>query len=86
VCTVVLVATIGFGLLQLRLADLQHAQDQANALDQQRAGILQAYLDNVQDLLLNHQLATHPTIEVQELARALTLATVKNLDPVRKGI
>ena len=64
---VVVGATIGFGLLQIHLADLQHQSDQKlaqqqhesdqqSALDQQRAAILQTYIDNIQDLLLNHNL------------------------------
>ena len=94
---VVACATIFFGVQQSNLANQQHENDQKianqqhiddqqSALDQQEATLLQAYLDNVQDLLLNHQLATKPTIEVRELARARTLATLRSLDPYRKGI
>src|SRR5712692_2718800 len=44
---VVLLATIGFGWWQVHLADLQHQSDQQSALDQQRAVILQTYIDNI---------------------------------------
>lgn len=82
---VVVFATIAFGWWQVHLTDVQHQQDQQSSLDQQEATLLQAYLDNAQDLMLNHQLATKPTIEVRELARARTMATLKSLDPYRKG-
>src|SRR6266705_6024017 len=56
------IATLLFGIQQAHLADLQHQSDQRlaqqqhdndqqSALDQQRATILQTYLDNIQDLL-----------------------------------
>jgi uncharacterized protein YjbI with pentapeptide repeats len=73
----------------------QHNSDQQQALDQQQATILQTYIDNIQDLLLNHNLlgdsppskndADKVTIqEVQELARSRTLTALKGLDPDRK--
>jgi hypothetical protein len=93
---VVVLATIGFGWWQAHLADLQHQQDQQSALDQQRAAILQTYIDNIQDLLLNHNLlgdspqpkndADKVTIqETQELAHARTLTALQGLDLQRKG-
>src|SRR5437879_3785704 len=48
----VVAATIGFGWWQVQLADVQHQQDQQIARDQQRAAILQTYIDNIQNLLL----------------------------------
>lgn len=90
-------ATLGFGLLQQHLADvqhqrdqqaatLQHQQDQAIALDQQRATILQTYLDNIQDLLLNHNLLkSQSDSDVAILARARTLTALQGLDAMRKG-
>ena len=87
-------ATIGFGLWQAHLADMQHQQDQAIALDQQRATILQTYIDNIQDLLLNHNLLkssvldpSNPYYDVAILARARTLTALQGLqgDPERKG-
>lgn len=70
----------------------QHNVDQQQALDQQQATILQTYLDNVQDLLLNHNLLksspinTHnPYYDVAVLARARTLEALQGLDPERKG-
>jgi len=94
---VVVGATIGFGLLQLHLADvqhqqdqqsanIQHVQDQQNALDQQRAAILQTYIDNIQDLLLNHNLlGSKATDDIAILARARTLTALQGLDPERQG-
>src|SRR5215469_14192552 len=60
---IIALATIGFGLLQIHLADLQHQQDQRlaqqqheadqqSALDQQRQATLVTYLDNMNNLLL----------------------------------
>jgi len=94
---VVVAATIGLGLLQLRIADVQHQQDQQSAnlqhvRDQQSAlvqqvAILQTYIDNIQDLLLNHNLlGSKPTDDVAILARARTLAALQGLDPERKGL
>lgn len=85
-------ATIGLGLLQLQLADIQHRQDQQSAslqygqdttiaLDQKQAAILQTYIDNMQDLLLNHNLLkSKPTDDVAILARARTLTALQGLD------
>src|SRR5437763_12226340 len=43
----------------------QHNVDQQQALDQQQATILQTYIDNIQDLLLNHKLLeSNPTGDV----------------------
>jgi uncharacterized protein YjbI with pentapeptide repeats len=93
---VVVAATIGFGLLQLHIADVQHQQDQwsanlqpvrdqQSALDQQVA-ILQTYIDTIQDLLLNHNLlGSKPTDDVAILARARTLTALQGLDPERQG-
>jgi Pentapeptide repeats (8 copies) len=83
---VVVGATIGFGWWQGQ-----------GALDQQRATILQTYMDNMQDLLFKYNLlgeSPTPTNssdaatiqEVRELARARTLTALRGLDPQRKGI
>jgi hypothetical protein len=94
---VVVVATILFGWWQGQLADLQHQSDQKLAqqqhdsdqqstLDQQRTAILQTYIDNIQDLLLNHNLlGSKPNDDVAILARARTLTALQGLDPERKG-
>ena len=90
-------ATIMLSVLQFQLAgiqhdhdqqsaNLQHEQDHASALDQQRATILQTYIDNIQDLLLNHDLLkSKPADDVAILARARTLTALQGLDPERKG-
>jgi len=83
---VVALATIAFGIIQFNLANQQHEADQKQALDQQQAAILQTYIDNIQDLLLNHDLLkSKPTDDVAILARARTLTALQGLDPGRKG-
>jgi uncharacterized protein YjbI with pentapeptide repeats len=83
---VVVGATIAFGLLQANLAQQQHDADQRQALDQQQATILQTYIDNIQDLLLNHNLLNaKPTNDVAILAKARTQTALQGLDAKRKG-
>lgn len=71
------------------------AQQAQSSLDQQRADILSNYIDNTQDLLLNHNLLGNSPLpknnvekvtiqEVQELARSRTLTALRGLDPDRK--
>ncbi len=95
---VVVGATIAFGIIQADLAqkqhdsdqaiaNQQHAADQQQALDQQRATTLQTYIDNIQDLLLNHNLLkSKPSDDVAILARARTLTALQGLDGTRKGV
>ena len=90
-------ATLVFSIQQANLAQQQHATDQKiatqqreadkqSALDQQEAVILQTYLDNIQDLLLNHNLANSKSGDnVATLARARTLTALRGLDQQRKG-
>jgi len=79
-----LIVTVGWGSLQ---AYLQHRSDQQRALDQQRATILQTYIDNMRDLLLNHNLAkSAPGDEVRQVARVQTLSTLRSLDASRNII
>lgn len=94
---IIALATIAFSVLQLHLADVQHQQDVENAtlqhqrdqdiaLDQQRAAILQTYIDNIQDLLLNHSLLqSSPDAAAAILAEARTLTALQGLDSARKG-
>ena len=91
------IATLSFGIQQANLAQQQHENDQKianqqheadkqSALDQQQATTLQAYIDNIQDLLLNHNLLkSKPEDDVAILARARTLTALQGLDSVRKG-
>jgi uncharacterized protein YjbI with pentapeptide repeats len=79
---VVVLATIGFGLWQSQ-----------GALDQQRATILQTYIDNIQDLLIHDNLLlssssdiNNPYYDVAVTARARTLTALRGLDSQRKGI
>ncbi len=65
----------------------QHNADQQRALDQQQATILQTYIDNIQDLLLNYNLLKpNRGEEVTALARARTLTALQGLDRDRKGV
>lgn len=89
---VIVSATIGFAWWQAHLADLQYQSDQQRTLDQQRAAILQTFMNNIQDLLLNHNLLksdpndpTNPYYNIEVLARAQTLSALEGLDPERKG-
>jgi hypothetical protein len=95
---VVVGATIAFGIQQANLANQQHENDQkianqqhnsdqAIALDQQRATTLQTYIDNIQDLLLSHNLlGAKPGDDIAVLARARTLTALQGLDGSRKGV
>lgn len=91
----VLVGTIGWGLWQLhvqnqsdrQLSQNQHRSDQQLSRDQQQATILQTYINNMQGLLLSHNLATSaPGSEVRQVARVRTLTTLGSLDPGRNKI
>lgn len=75
-----LIGTIAWGLVQNRF---QNEDDQQNALDQQRATILQTYINNMQDLLVNHNLAEY---QVRQAATVQTLSTLRSLDPGRNII
>jgi arabinogalactan oligomer / maltooligosaccharide transport system substrate-binding protein len=78
---VVVLATVGFGAWQNHLADQQHQSDQNQALDQQRAAILQTYIGNMQDLLVNHKLSgSNPTAEISLAAKEQTLTALRRLD------
>lgn len=80
----ILAGTIGWGLWQLHV---QNRSNQQNALDQQRATILQTYIDNMRDLLLNHNLTkSAPGDEVRQVARVQTLNTLRSLDAARNII
>ena len=77
------VLTVG-GLL---FSTYQHNTDQQRALDQQQATILQTYIDNIQDLLLNHKLLkSKPYDDAAILARARTLTALQGLDSERRGV
>lgn len=66
-----------------------YQQNQTNeqiAQDQQRAVILQTYTNNIQDLLLNHNLLkSKSSDEVAVLARARTLTALRGLDSGRRA-
>jgi len=67
-----------------QLASQQHAQDLQTARDQERATILQAYIDHMGDLLLNRELTkSTPGSEIRQLARVQTLTVLRSLDADR---
>ena len=71
----------------LQVSQKQHEADQQQALDQQQAVTLQTYIDNIQDLLLNHNLLSYKqTDDIAILARARTITALQGLDPHRKGV
>ncbi len=77
---VVVLATVGFGAWQNHLADQQHQSDQKQALDQQRAAILQTYIGNMQNLLVNQKLSSsNPAAEISLAAKEQTLTTLRRL-------
>ncbi len=88
---------VAFGTLLISLqqtqssqqaSEKQHQTDIQIANDQQQEATLQTYLDNMSDLLLNHQLlaSKHPGDEVRDVARIWTLTTLRRLDPTRKQV
>ena len=84
---VVVGATIGFGWWQVHLADLQHQNDQQLAVDQQQETTLTSYLNDMSDLLLNHNLGNSKSgDEVRQVARVRTLTTLRRLDANRNDI
>jgi uncharacterized protein YjbI with pentapeptide repeats len=70
-----------------KMADAQHKIDLQIAKDQQQEMILEGYLDHMSDLLLMDKLReSKQGDEVRQVAKARTLAALRSLDPVRKGI
>jgi uncharacterized protein YjbI with pentapeptide repeats len=72
--------------------DLKIAQDNRQkdihiADDQQQEAALKTYLDDMSDLLLNHNLRmSKPTDEVSEVARERTLTALRRLDAKRNKV
>jgi len=66
---------------QAQASERQHQTDLQIANDQQQYDILQTYLDNISDLLLNHNLhASKPGNEVSQLARERTITVLRRLN------
>ena len=59
---------------------LQRQNDQQQATEQQRAATLQTYINNMQGLLVDHNLATSGIGDVRQVARVQTLTTLRSLD------
>lgn len=75
-----LYATQQITLQQTQLSQSQHATDLQIARNQQDEIVLTTYLDNIKDLLLNHNLLTSkPNDKVAILARAQTLSALSAL-------
>jgi hypothetical protein len=71
----------------LQVSERQHQTDLQIAADQQRETTLQAYLDDMSDLLLNHHLRkSQPGDEVGQVAKERTLTTLRRLDANRNRI
>jgi uncharacterized protein YjbI with pentapeptide repeats len=69
------------------LAEKRYRNDQEIAIDQQREESLQNYIDKMTELLLENNLLSSQTGDkVRAVARTRTLATLRRLDSVRKGI
>ena len=88
---------VAFGTLLISLqqtqstqqaSERQHQTDIQIANEQQQEATLQTYLDNMSNLLLNHQLlaSKHSVDEVRDVARIWTLTTLRRLDPTRKQV
>ena len=88
---------VAFGTLLISLqqtqssqqaSERQHQTDIQIANDQRQEATLQTYLDNMSNLLLNHQLlaSKHSGDEVRVVARSWTLTTLRRLDPTRKQV
>ena len=88
---------VAFGTLLISLqqtqssqqaSERQHQTDLQIANDQQQEATVQIYLDNMSNLLLNHQLleSKHAGDEVRVVARSWTLTTLRRLDPTRKKV
>src|SRR2546425_2833259 len=69
-----------------RITAQREKTEHAIALDNQRATLLQDYLDRMSDLLLEQKLRDPRTSQdTKNIARARTLITLPSLDGVRKG-
>jgi hypothetical protein len=78
-------AVIGL-LLSVAQFNTQQAENQAQALDQQRQTTLDTYFDRMSDLMLIYHLsASKPDDEVRALASARTATALRSLDGVRQG-
>ena len=77
-----LVLAIGGYLFSLSISKNEHVI----ALDNQREAALNAYIDNMSELLLRENLReSKPDAEIRDIARARTLALLQRLDASRKG-
>jgi uncharacterized protein YjbI with pentapeptide repeats len=70
-----------------KIAAENRQKDIQIATDQQQQATLESYLDRISNLMLNNHLSVSKGgDEVRTVAQVWTLATLRQLDPVRKGI
>ena len=80
-------ATVGWGLWQIILLICNINRTSKLHWINNGQTILQTYIDNMRDLLLNHNLAkSAPGDEVRQVARVQTLTTLRSLDATRNRI
>jgi len=84
------VGTLWFNAQQantsLEVGRQQHASDQQIATDQQEEATLNTYINDMSDLLINHNLrSSKPDDELRIVARAKTFIALQKLDGNRKG-
>lgn len=71
----------------IQIAATRYANDQQITADQQQEATLKTYLDDMSDLLLNHNLRkSKPGDEVSQVARERTLTTLRRLGADRNRI
>src|SRR5947209_3458481 len=81
---IIALATIGFGLLQVHLTELQHQNDIQLADDQQQEATLKAYLDDMTTLLLDKKLGSQDQGALTASAQAAVIARAKTLTALRR--
>jgi len=70
-----------------RAAERRERADQRLQSDQSRSAILQRYLDDMSELILDRSLtSSRPRATVRALARTLTLTALRRLDGPRRGL
>jgi len=72
---------------EIKIAETRNKSDQDIATDKQREESLQKYIDKMTDLLLEKDLRESKAgDEIRVVAKTRTLATLRSIDPIRKGL
>jgi hypothetical protein len=80
-------ATLVFSIFELQREERRVFTQQEIEADRARESVLQSYIQNMTDLLLDKELATSKQDQpVRSIARSSTLTTLRQLDSERKGI